>query len=230
MKFLTTLCSLCFILAAIAQGDCKHYVPSEVGSTWEHTHYSRIDRVIGFTTYEIISKTESVDSSIFQIRASSIDEGANAIYINDFEASCIDSVFEFDMRFLLNGSLTPASNTVEYTVESNKLPIPSMDVDLGTFLDNGSLKLEAYMEESRLYQITVDITDRLILAHETVETSAGSFECLKLSQTVDTKKIFKNRETSNVWYSEGVGLVRSESFDKQGTLTGYTLLTVVDLK
>ena len=31
--------------------------------------------------------------------------------------------------------------------------------------------------------------------------------------------------TTATWYSENVGMVRSESYDKKGKLTDYTLLT-----
>ena len=37
--------------------------------------------------------------------------------------------------------------------------------------------------------------------------------------------IVKIEGSSTEWYSEGIGMVRSESFNAKGKLTGYSVLT-----
>jgi hypothetical protein len=77
-------------------------------------------------------------------------------------------------------------------------------------------------------RMNVEITDRKVLGKETMQTSAGSFPCLILSQRVKSKIMMFNVEaTSKEWYAEGVGMVRSESYDKKGKLTSYSVLTAL---
>ena len=73
--------------------------------------------------------------------------------------------------------------------------------------------------------LTVDLTNRQIVAHETIETPAGSFKCIKYSYDAFSKMGFIKMNSSGIeWYSAALGTIRSESYDKKGKLTGYTVL------
>jgi len=50
-----------------------------------------------------------------------------------------------------------------------------------------------------------------------------------LTQKVSTKMMIVEG-TSTEWYSENVGMVRSESYSKKGKLLGYSELTKLDIQ
>ena len=54
---------------------------------------------------------------------------------------------------------------------------------------------------------------------------AGTFDCIQLSQKVALKMGINIEAYSKEWYAEDIGMVRSESYTKNGKLTGYSLLT-----
>ena len=72
--------------------------------------------------------------------------------------------------------------------------------------------------------ISVTISDRKVVAEETLNTPAGEFDCAVLEQTVSTKMMMSIIMESKEWYTPGVGMIKSESYRK-GKLTGYSLLT-----
>ena len=64
---------------------------------------------------------------------------------------------------------------------------------------------------------------------ELVHTRAGKFNCVKISYLKRTKIVLKTTTVRvNEWYAEGIGLVKSESFNMDGEQEGKTLLVKVE--
>ena len=230
MRIIFALILSFFVQNGIAQTDCEPYMPTGVGSTWEMTHYSKNDKVSGSTGYELLEKVESGDSLTLRIRSTSFDEKGEEIYVNEFDAFCRGGVFEMDMKGMLNGQTMSSYESMDVTVDATQYPLPTLTEAVGTALKDGTLTVQVAMNGVNTFRMVVEVTDRLVAARETMETTAGTYDCVKISQTVKTKMIVKIVATSNEWYSPNVGLVRSESFDKKGRLTGYSVLTKMDAR
>jgi hypothetical protein len=72
---------------------------------------------------------------------------------------------------------------------------------------------------------TTDITNRKVLAIEEITGAAGTFECFKISQDIESKVGFVKVFMSSVfWYAEKIGLIRSEAYNKKGKLQSVTEL------
>ena len=67
--------------------------------------------------------------------------------------------------------------------------------------------------------------DRKVEKREDITTSAGTFNCIVISQTISTKMMVRIKASSKECYAENVGMVRSESYNKKGKLLGYSELT-----
>jgi hypothetical protein len=76
----------------------------------------------------------------------------------------------------------------------------------------------------------VNLSNRKCAAIESVTTPAGTFECYKITQDVEAKAIVKVLATDITWLAEGVGVVKSESYDKKGKLMGSSQLTKFEKK
>ncbi len=230
MKVLFTVLFSCFFLIGQAQTDCQPYMPSEEGSKWEQTHYSGKDKLTGRTTFEVLKKTTSGDSLTFRIKAVYLDEEDYVVFVNEFDAYCNSGIFEVDMSSRMNGETMSAYQNMEVTVDASNFPVPTLDEVVGTALADGNLSVQVATDGINLFKMTVELTDRMVAARENLETPAGTFDCVKISQTIKTKMVFKMQNTSVEWYAEGVGVVRSETYDKKGRLSEYTVLTAVDVK
>jgi hypothetical protein len=67
--------------------------------------------------------------------------------------------------------------------------------------------------------------NRKVEALESITTPAGTFECYKLTYDMEIKSMIKMTVKATQWVARNVGAVKTESFDKNGKLVGYSLLT-----
>jgi hypothetical protein len=74
----------------------------------------------------------------------------------------------------------------------------------------------------------INISGAAYIGEEKVSTTAGKFDCIKISYLKRTKIVLKT-ETVRVteWYAEGIGLVKSESYNTKGEPDGKTILVKI---
>lgn len=74
----------------------------------------------------------------------------------------------------------------------------------------------------------INISGAAYMGEEKVSTTAGKFDCIKISYLNRTKIVLKT-ETVRVteWYAEGIGLVKSESYNTKGEPDGKTILVKI---
>lgn len=74
----------------------------------------------------------------------------------------------------------------------------------------------------------INISGAAYMGNETVSTTAGKFDCIKISYLKRTKIVLKTTTLRiTEWYAKGVGLVKSEAHDTKGNAYGKTLLTKI---
>lgn len=65
----------------------------------------------------------------------------------------------------------------------------------------------------------VKVTDRKVLRYETISTPAGTFDCIVISEhKVEKAPVYKRETTALSWYSDGIGYVRHDTYDKNMVL------------
>ncbi len=227
MKTLLTLILIALTTVGFSQTDCKPYVPIEKGTQWEVTSYDKKDKVTGRTVYELLDLVEGDAKSTFSIKAMQYDDKDELIYTNEFEAWCENGKFQIDMAYMINGEQMQAYESMDVEVDATKFEVPTLDEPAGTALPDGEVTVTVRSSGVQMFKMTVEVVDRLIEGRETQTTDAGTFDCVVFSQTVKTRMIVKVEGSSKEWYAENVGVVRSESYNKKGNLTGYNVLTSI---
>lgn len=230
MKKILLAALVLFSGTLFAQTECKPYIPVSEGTTWEITNYSGKGKETGKVSYTLEKKVETGNSATFTIASTSYDSKGKESYSNKFEAYCIDGKFKFDMAFKLDGAAMASYENMDVDVDATEFEIPSMDAAAGTELEDGSLTVNVGSNGMAMFKMTVLITDRKVEAKEKLTTPAGTFDCLRLSQQISTKMMVKIEGASKEWYAEEVGMVRSESYNKNDKLTGYSELTKLERK
>lgn len=225
MKTLATLIVVFLATLTFAQTDCRPYVPQEKGAIWEVTSYSAKDKKTGRTVYELVDKIESGKKTTFVIKTLGFDDKDKQTYEGSFEAYCNDGHFEFNMEMMMNGEQMAAYKDMDVEMDASEFVIPTMDEPVGSTLPDGELKVAIANNGMNMMNMVVNVTDRTVDSREEITTGAGSFDCILLSQKIKTKMVVNIESSTKEWYSENVGMVRSESYNKKGKLTGYTELT-----
>jgi hypothetical protein len=75
-----------------------------------------------------------------------------------------------------------------------------------------------------MMNMTTKVYNRKVEAIEKVTTEAGTFECYKISYDVFVDGMIDFNSKGIEWIARDVGAVRSETYNKNGKLTGYTEL------
>ena len=223
----TILLLLAIVGTTYSQTDCRPYVPTNKGATWEITNYNAKGKVQGTVSYELLDKVVSDNDVTFKIKSVAKDKKGKDIYTNEFSATCKDGKFDFGMAFKMDGNQLQAYEDMDVQVDASKFEIPDMDAPAGTTLDDGTLAINVDTGMIAV-KMNIEITDRKVEKREELTTPAGTFDCIVLTQTIYTKMMIKVTASSKEWYSENVGMVRSESYNKKGKLMGYSELTKLD--
>ncbi|MGB5356106.1 MAG: hypothetical protein WBN11_05375, partial [Eudoraea sp.] len=70
------------------------------------------------------------------------------------------------------------------------------------------------------------MVNRKVEKQENVTTPAGSFDCFVIYSQSNIKAMMINQSfPQRVWFSEGVGMIKQESYKKNGDLLTSTILT-----
>jgi len=190
----------------------------------ETTMYNTKDKVEGKVTYEVLSKTVDGDNMTVTVKSTSFDKKNEEVFTGEMEMACLDGVFVIDMKNYLDPASMSGMGEMEMAMDATNLEIPA-DLQVGQTLPDGSIKVDFDTGGVSVMGMTMYITDRKVEAMEDITTPAGTFTCFLISQTFEMKTIMKIVSTSKEWYALYVGVVKSETYNKKGKLTGYTLLT-----
>ncbi len=148
------------------------------------------------------------------------DKKNKLIYDKDMDMTCNNGIVTLDMTRLIPEEQLQAFKDMNMKLDMDNLEIPEK-LEPGMTLDDGSITMSGDLPMT----MTVNITDRKVESKETITTPAGSFDCYKIVYTVDTKMLMNMKSSGVDYIAEGVGMVRNETYNKSGKLTGYSELT-----
>lgn len=204
--------------------ECVFYSPVEKGTVLKHSNYDKKDKLTGTSTQTVIDNYVEEGVQTVKIRNEYQDVEMDSVFVSELEMKCKDGRYYVDMEsYIGESTLTPYSN-METTFEVENMTIPA-EMKAGETLDNGKVTVTISNNGMKIMTISVNISNRKVEAKEDISTPAGTFECYKISYDISTKMIITIKASIVEWYAKNIGVIRSESYNKKGKLTGYTVLT-----
>ena len=215
-----------------AQDNSSGLFPSRNSTEWELLTYGRkkqllsktinyfkfIDSTDGYFNGNVYSTLYDADGKKLTQYHYSVISTKGDLTINMISVMADDQhIFyaKFDMAVYQDEPLFIPAN-----------PVVNQTLPNGKFASNMLNKKTRDVQES----LALDATDRKVLAKESVTVPAGVFECYKISTTIHSHAIvlgvsFKYTFKIFEWYAPGVGVVKSEVYDKKGEFACYSVLT-----
>jgi hypothetical protein len=219
---LTTFILLAGFLPLKAQ-DCEPYYKVDEGSVREMASYDAKDKLTG-TTIQTVKEIKTTGSKTeWTIATVSKDAKGKETGSGDLSMSCEDGIFRMDMKNFIDDETMKSFEGMEVTVDATALDYPA-SLNPGQTLPDGHITLKATSQGVPVMTMVVKIYDRKVESVEDITTPAGTFSCYKMTYTVESKTMFTIIARSTDWIARRVGVVRSETFDKNGKLTGYMVL------
>lgn len=205
---------------------CTGYYPLTAGSSYELTQYDKKDKltsVIKHTITDSKSIENGIEASCNMIIT---DQDGNQGQNINYNVKCQDGKYYLDMGTMLSEMTSQyEAQGMEVSMEDGVSVIPN-NLSVGDELDDVTMTMNVSSSAINL-SMTITLSERTIIGTETITTSAGTYDCMILSQKTTSKmgKMVNITTSSKEWLSKGVGIVRSENFDKKGKLESYSLLT-----
>lgn len=205
--------------------DCRLYFPDKVGSVREMKSFDAKNKLTSVSRQEVLDKKISGNDVKIKVRSSVYTPDEEEVSTIEMEIACEDGVFKFDMKNFMDPKTMEAYKEMSVEMSGDQLAYPSK-ISQGDKLSDGTFKMVVKNNLITVVTITTNISNRSVEAIESVTTEAGTFTCFKIRYNLMMKAGFITTNASAIeWITEGVGVVRSESYNKKGKLAGYTVLS-----
>lgn len=224
IKTLALLCSLLFLIPSVNAQHCNAYFDFGTGTTFELSSYSKKDKKVSSASYKVNEVTNTAELTAYDMSVTIRDEKDETINEADYAVECKDGVYRVDVSRMISPQMLAAYEGMEFDVEGTALEFPR-NLSVDQTLPGGNCSIKVSSNGLKIMTITCDISERNIVAKESITTPAGTFDCFKLTYSSEVKIGLRIKSTVTEWYAEGVGMVKSETYNKKGKLESYMMLT-----
>ncbi|RME05463.1 MAG: hypothetical protein D6816_08830, partial [Bacteroidetes bacterium] len=187
-QFLFTLCGiLSFTLFlntdAAGQSGCESaYMPFKQDVFYELTNYDKKGKVTGINRHTISEVVPTANGYKAAVSVDVLDDKEKELTKTSFEFECDGDVLRLDMSAMMDPSVNESLQGMEVELSGDALQIPSK-LSPGMELPDAELEIKAMSGGVKIMTIRQSVTDRKVEGTETVTTPAGTFECIKITQT-----------------------------------------------
>lgn len=223
---LSTLITAFALLNLNAQENCSKYYPMAEGSSFEYTNYNKKGKVDGVTNYTISSVTSKGTATQATLDLKMSDKKGKELFSTNYSFTCENGLVKIDYQ-----SLSPAQMMSQYNEMGLEMDVTGTDIELpndliiGSDLADANIAINMKMSGIKM-EINVDQTNRKVLNEESVTTAAGTFDCMVITETTTSKTMGANIVVnSKLWLAEGIGMIKQETYKKNGDLMSKTELT-----
>ena len=207
--------------------DCNIYFPNEKGTVVETTSYTKKDKVTSVLKQTVLEKTQTAGVTTIKIKNEVTDEKSDVVNSSEYTIKCEGGQFYIDMESYLNQEQMSAYKGMQVDVDADDLTIPS-NLQVGQKLNDGRVTAEIKNPAGiKMFTMNVDIKNRKVDAFEKITTSAGTFDCVKISYDMEMKMLFTIKASAIQWFAKDVGIVKQENYNKKGKLESYSLITKI---
>ena len=204
--------------------DCEPYYIDSQGAVIEMASYDKKDKLTGTTISTVKEIKTTGDRIDWTVNVASKDEKGKDLTSGDLKMWCENGIFKMDMKNFIDEETLKGFEGMELTMDATDLAYPR-ELSPGQTLPDGSITVKVSNQGMTMMTMVVKIYDRKVEAIEDMTTPAGTFSCYKMTQTIETKTMFKTIVKSTDWMAKKVGTVRSETYDKDGKLMSYMVMT-----
>ena len=218
---------MAFTFSPASGQDCTIYSDYEEGTSTKMVHYDKKDKSTGFTVTTVKEK-KSIPGGTSLLFHQNYDNNEDYTFETEFEVKCVDGDVKVDMSKMIDPTMMSAYEDMEIDVVADDMSIPK-NASPGDKLNDGSVTVTVDTGTPINVTVTVSLSNRKVASKETVDTPAGSFECLKITYDILSQVGFmKVRSSAAEYYNKKHGVIKSESFNKRGKSTGYSVIEEIN--
>jgi hypothetical protein len=214
MKLITVFVFLLFTGNIFSQ-DCSNYYYLQNNKTIEMTITNNKGNESGKMTYVVSDSKKNGSSITATINSEFVDAKGKTISKGTNNVKCENGVMQMDMKTFIPPAQLEQIKSGTATASDVYLEYPA-GMNIGDQLKDGQFNMDYESVSGLKCSLEISITERKVEGKETVTTSAGTWECYKISAN--------NKITSRIsgigipikmnvteWFAPGFGIVKTES-------------------
>ncbi len=224
IKLLNSLFLIIGITFVTAQDNCSAFYPMNEGVSMEYTNYNKKGKVEGVSTYKVTEANHAGDTTTATMSINLKDNKGKDIYSTSYNLTCTGNMVTLDYESLLPTEMMEQYGDMDIEISGNDIEIPN-ELSVGQNLKDANVAMKISMSGINM-NMTVDMTNRKVEKKESVTTTAGTYDCFVLYSENRSKMMMANQVyPSRVWLAEGIGMVKQETYKKNGDVMSSTMLT-----
>jgi hypothetical protein len=219
-------------LTVLKAQNCNLYMPLVTGTIYEYQMYDDKDKPNGSVTQKINSVATSTDgSTTANITATSTDKKDKEISTATMDIKCDGNNVYFDLKSMIPPETMKQWKDMDIKAEGAYMEIPQTLTE-GMTINDGAMTINVYNQGTLFATMKVTIFNRKVEGTQTVTTPTGTYIAYKVTSDIKIETIIMGMSIpvntkSAEYFAAGVGVVKSESFNKSGKLLGYQLLSKI---
>jgi hypothetical protein len=227
MRKLFLFTAIIFIAMALKAQEI--FFPTKEGTVLVYKTFDKKDRETNKVIYTIKHVVINGDNMDITYQVESVDPKDDPIFKDEITIHKKGDKLYFDMSNLINRAAFQQNSerSDEIQITGNNMEIPS-NPKPGDTLPDANVVMSMNLGLVNM-KMSAQVTNRKVEAIEDVTVKAGTFKGYKFSSEVNSSAMGIRVKSNNLdWYAKGVGIVKTENYDKNGKLQSRTEL--VELK
>lgn len=220
---LLALSSLLLTGASFSQ-NCEAFYPFSKGAVIETQSFNAKGKLNGTSRQTILDLQTGSNSAAVKVKSESFDPKGKELSSQELVMKCENGIFIMDMKNFLDPKAMGGGGEMEVKVDAQNMEFPSV-LTPGMMLKDARIKISMGSGGMTFMNMETLIFNRKVEGAETITTPAGTFECIKISYDCEVKAMVKVTVKGVQYIAKGIGVVRSETYDKNGKLTEYTIIS-----
>lgn len=215
----------CVLLVGIVLPAQEIFFPTKEGAVLTYKTFDKKDKETNVVRYTIKDLKVSGSDMVITYQYESVDPKGKVLYVDEITIHQKGDKLYFDMSNFVNKAMFQQNAEISPEIEivGNNMEIPSHPKP-GDVLPDASVEISMNMGFVNL-KVTANVTNRKVEAIESIAVKAGTYNAYKFSSEVSSSAMGIKVKSRNIeWYVKGVGMVKSEQYDKKDKLQSYTEL------
>jgi len=205
------------------------FFPSKEGTVLVYKTFDKKDKETNMIRYTITHLKVSGNDMDITYQYESIDPKDKLVYKDEITIHKKGDILYFDMSNFINKAMLQQNGEIpsEVKVTGNNMEMPS-NPKPGDVLPDANVEISMIMGFINM-KMSANVTNRKVEAIEDITVKAGTFKAYKFSSDINSTAMgIKFKSKSIEWYAKGVGIVKSEQYDKNDKLQSY--MELIELK
>ena len=198
-KYVTVV--VCFFAAAkLFAQDCTNFMYMQKNKTIEMTAFNNK----GDVTYKSVSKVSDVNTSggvtTANVVSETYDKNGKLFGSSNIAYKCDGGVMKMDMNMNVNTQqgASQQNTKVDFKVINKGFMEYPAGMQVGDHLKDAIRQMESTMSNGMTSVTTVQVTDRIVVGKEKVTTTAGTWDCFKITSKTTSSTTFKGAGSDTV--------------------------------